>query len=534
MKGRAVLLVAATVAVLLAGCGDDPPPAGTDPDGGDGEDHLGTSGAPLPPPPQPAVVGPAELESGHYYAFRHSGGDLALAMAEDGTADLVLFGADDGRIGRIALAGRAGDADGGDGGGAGGRFVLDGIPAGELVVQAVDVEGRLDLRSDGVRVGAFERLPSHVERHVLLQQPLGPLGAWGLPPLEAQPADEHVGVELRRAPSALRALLVGSVQGLTVELRSRAGPVLEAQEPGSPFGFGFASPGGMYELPAEVHEQNVRDGRLEGLVSADHFEGVLLLEAESFSRARPPASGGVPTTDGVRFTYGVLPDQPVSFRVRSGADRLFLFHELTEGEEACLDEAEDAEGREACEPAEALVQLFGPRDERVATVRVPWNRTMAVPVHASGAWVAVLLAGQASLGADRAPSDFELHPLDVRAVTGPAQAASGEDGQYGQATASIDPAGVAFRVTAAVESAGDVFEPGSFLGAAQCGPSTVAALQDAETIGAWSDDRTFGAAWNGDDGEASLLLDGGKLTLVHDDFGPSCPRTVVLVEGYVR
>lgn len=502
MNGGAALLVTATLAALLAGC---------------------ASQAPVPP----AGLGPDELEDGGFYAFRHGGGDLVFALAGDGSAEVVLFGADDVRVGRIGLGE----------GQASGRFVLDGVGRGEPVVQVLSLNGTLDLRSGGARVSVFERLPVHIERHTLLQRPLGPLGVVGLPGLDPDPADEAIDLHLLRAPSVLRVLAHGVFENLEVRLTGRAGEVLAAEEAGGPFQAGFGQ-FGFQEIPGEGSGENVRDGDLEAHIVASHFEGVLLLEAESFSRARAPADGGTVTDETPRFTYGVLPDQPVSFHVRPGTEWLYLFQEGDAASEAARDACRDAEAGageaaedETCDGPAAHVALFGPDDERVATVRVPANATIAVAVPEAGQWVAVLLEGEATLGADRAPADFELHPLDVVAVTAPSQSASGRDGEYGQASGPLQPSGVAFRLHALDASSTGPVEPAFVLGPAQCGPSTLVAQQGGETIGAWGFDPTAPE----DEGlQATLLLDGGELTLVHADFGPTCARQALQVDGYVR
>lgn len=514
MNGTVFLLVAALAPPILAGCAD---PAG-----------------PGPAVPSPGLVAVAStgLAVGGFYAFRHDGGELAFLAEGDAAADIVLYGGDDRRIGRIGL--------GGDG--AAGRFTIDDVEAGELVVEvrALDGEAGIDIRSAGSRVRDFEALPKHIERHVLLQRPNDAFSGLGLSGLAPNPADENLDLGLLRAPSALRLLVQGSYQDLAVAVVGEDGVVLRAEQSGGPLQPSFGPSPRLVELPSEAFSENVRDGRLSAQVSAADFRGVLLLEADSFSRARPAPVDVASTDDEPTFTYGVLPDQPVSFHVRAGTLWLYLLYEGdASGAAACREAAEDAgaDPDESCGDA-ALVALFGPDDGRVATVRVPFNQTVAVPVPADGEWVAVLLDGEATLGADRVPSDFELHPLEVRSVRVPADSASNTTGAYGQAVADVTGQGAVYRLRGQWQFPGVFQAP---IGTSpSCGPSSIVAAQAGETIGFWGFGTEFdepsqgGSVEPADSLDPDSLLDGRPLTVVHDDFGPDCERLTLVLDGYVR
>lgn len=510
MKGAVFLLVAATVAVALAGCSGDSP-------------------GPAVPSPGLVAVAASDLETGGFYAFRHGGGEVTFSSHGNGSAEVVLFGDDDRRLGRIGLGDEA----------ASGRFVLDDVPAGDLVVEvrALTGDGGLDIRSAGTRVRQFERLPVHVERHVLLQRTSDPLGV-GL--LTATPAEENLDLELLRAPASLRLLHRGNHEDLAVVVAGEGGLVLQAESPGTVPTPPQLGTFGFEQIASQSFGENVRGGRLSAQVSASDFEGVLLLEAWSFSRARPLPSTAEPTADVPRFTYGVLPDQPVSFQVRAGTTMLYLLHEGQETKGICDEQdsggSAPASDEDATPCADAgLVALFDPDDRRVATVRVPFNQTVGLPIDREGEWVAVLLDGEATLGSDRVPADFELHPLEIRSAQVPVDAAGPRSGEYGQATASVDGQGVVFRLTGHYEL--PTFAQVPVITGPGCGPSTLVARQGNETIGAWGFDPDFSTGSLEDPLgplDPNELLDGSPLTLLADGFGRDCERMALIVEGYAR
>ncbi|HJQ93590.1 MAG TPA: hypothetical protein VJ874_04815, partial [Candidatus Thermoplasmatota archaeon] len=343
MKAWVALLAAAAAMPLLAGC------SGPSPD---------------TPGPLPLGVGGSELENGTFYAFAHRGGDLEFAAADNGSADVVLYGADDQRIGHIGVGAEQ----------ARGRFVLDGVGPGDLVLHALSVNGTLEVQSRGAAVTEFRALPVHVERHLLVQRDASLLG---IPPVDqGSPVDEVVEVGLLRAPSSVAVLAKATFDSLEVSVTGRSGLVHEVRASSGP----FVGPGMPFTtLQGESRPENIRDGELTVRVRASGFDGFLVLEARSFSRAEPAAPELRPTTDVPRFTYGELPDQPVGFEVRAGTTFLYLWQE---GGPGCGEAEETGTGNqgnqaEACGEGPAHVALFGPRDERVATVAVPANGTLA-------------------------------------------------------------------------------------------------------------------------------------------------------------
>ncbi|MHB1262703.1 MAG: hypothetical protein ACYC2H_13430, partial [Thermoplasmatota archaeon] len=414
MKPWAALLAAVAVVPLLAGCSDDPAPA---------------------PPLVSSEITADRLENGTYYAFAHGGGDLDFSVAGNGSAEGVLYGADDQRIGHIGVGAEQ----------ARGRFVLEGLDEGELVLHVLAINGTLDLRSGGSPVMAYRTLPLHVERHLLVERdastPLFPT----LPGVGSS-VDETIDLDLLRAPTDVVAVARANYESVDVRASGRSGLVYDGQGgQGVPVQFGTF----LDEIPGEFHDENVRDGRLTVRVQATDFSGIVLLEARSYSRARIAEGEAFLSTDVPRFTYGDLPDQPVEFEVRDGTALLYLWQEAPptaeEASEECQDTA-NAQQERCALGVPAHVALFSPDDARVATLTVPANGTLAVPVAEPGTWVAVLLDGAATLGADRVPSDFELRLLDVVETVVPGDAAGQNDGRYGEDRRPLEAAGVPFRI----------------------------------------------------------------------------------------
>ena len=506
MKAWAFFLAVGALLPLLAGC---------------------SGPRPAEPLPVASTVAAGQLVNGTFYAFRHGGGDLEVAMAGNGSADLVLFGADDERLGHIGVGAER----------ARGRFVLEGVEAGELVLQAIALNGTLDLRSDGSRVQAFRALPVHLERHPLVQRgSSSPIQ--GLPGMGGDFVDETVEIELLRPPVEIIAIARATFDSFDLVVTGGSGTVYQVAMGGSPLNAGFVSYNS--ELPGEDTPENMRGRFLSAHVQAAGYEGVVILEARSYSRAARAEGVAYLTDDVPRFTYGLLPDQPVSFEVRAGTEVLYLWQEDPPSPEEVADACDEAGTPSAdCRaPGDVHVALFGPADERVATVAVPANRTLAVPVHASGTWVAVRLDGEATLGADRVPGDFELHPLDTQETTAPAQAAGGDDGTYGNHRQGLDEAGVAFRVAPAnIDGVGTNALPndpmsGSFL--VGCEPSSVTLLLRGETLGAWGFGFDRSPRPDLAPIDPSLLLGDGELEVAYDDFGRGCDRVGVTVTGYLR
>jgi hypothetical protein len=455
------------------------------------------SDAPLDPAAGAGLaVAPSHLEAGTFYAFRHAGGNLGLGVLPGGRAQVELFDGDDQRLGQISLSDAL----------AGGTLQLQNMPAGDYVVRTLVVNGTLRIDSGGA-APALRPLASHVERHILMQKPRGAIPTVGLPG-SSQPAESPLDIKLLRAPTSLRVLVAGDFASLDVELHSSLGPVLEAHATGfSPFtGLGR---GGFADLGGEVHGENVRDGHLLGRVQAQDLRGAIVLEAASFSRAEPLAPPATPTQEAARFTYGTLPDVPVRFQTGPRATEILLHGEPFPGGN------------------QTWVTLFDDHGHRLGTLSLRTGATLAVPAAASTGYVAVRQRGNATLGANGAPGDFEMHPMQVHEQVLPASGAGG-NGEYGQAEADADGTGLfAVEPTLARPTQGPFgFDPAQ---AQQCGiGGQVRITQQDETLGAWDDEAT-----QLERGSADLRLRDGPLKVLDDGFGGAgCPYVALRLKSF--
>jgi hypothetical protein len=443
------------------------------------------------------AVAASHLLADTFYAFRHAGGSLGLGVLPGGRAQIELFDGSDQRLGQLSLSDAL----------AGSALQLQNMPAGDYVIRTLAVNGTLRIESGGA-APALRPLAAHVERHLLLQAPRGTLPAVPLNlPGSAPPAERTLSLRLLRAPTAIRILVDGDYASLDVELRSPLGPVVEAHDSSvSPAAFGR---GGLTEASSDFQAQNARDGSLTGRVQAQDLRGAVVLEAVSFSRAEPLAAAASPTTEPARFVYGVLPDSPVRFQTGPRASQILLRGNPT-----------GAGGNRT------WVALFDDHGHRLGTLSLQAGATLAVPVAASTGYIAVRLRGNATLGANAAPGDFELHPMQVRQQTLPAQGA-GSNGEYGQGSADADGAGVFAIEPALVASAGSL----PFMPPPQgCGSGAqVRVAQGNETLGFWeASGRDLPAS------DAALRLRDAPLRVLDDGFGVAgCPRPAALVKSFV-
>lgn len=488
--------LAATLAVVLiltAGCAAEPR-ADASPDPG------------LPP---------ANLEPGRFYSFHHGGGPLVFALDGDGDVSLELYGGDDTRLGSVGFSSSPTSS---------GMYRLEGVDAGELVLHMQTLNGTLSVDADGARVTRFLPLVEHVERVLLVQheprlQPFGALNIEGLP--TAEPVHVAPEVAFQRAPSHLRVLGTGPWSSdLVVQVEGARGVVLRTLDnPSSPSTLSLAPTHDLIEVPSTMTPQNLRDGALTVHVDAGDLGGALVLEARSFARAPLPTPGARgPDPADVAFTYGDLPDGPVGFTVHRSARHLVLWQ---------------GDGSGPANGTDAAVALFDGHDAKLGVVLVPPRGSVEVPVAADGTYVAVLLSGQATLGADRAPADFELRPLGVQEATVPSVPA-GQGGDYGVATVELSGERVfALRNSTMAAPTGDF--AGQAMGSGGCDTGRFIALaQGGETRFAFFepgqadvDPAPFL--------QGSLALDGGPIVVTHDGFGDDgCSRAAVAVLAYER
>lgn len=455
---------AAAVVVLLAGCTAPPPP-----DAGP---------APLPTGLLAAEAGPG------FFLLPHAGGELAFSST--GHARIELFGPDDQRLGSLELGSLLGA-----------EPVRIERPAGDHVLHIVSADGRLSVASGGAEA-RLHPLPLQVERSLLLEEP-GGLGL-SLPVGGGPPVAATRNVTFQRVPVGLRAVVVGTFDEVQVDAQG-AGLAYRGEALGS---YPLFFQGGRHELAGTFDPDGVRDGNLTAHVTASSLQGTVLLEATTYVRRLPPA--GLPTVAAppqTAFLYGFLPDGPVEFHVADGARSLVL------------------EGG----PDGAAVALFGPTDRPLGAYTVAAGARRALAVPGGGPYVAALLAGNATLGADAAPAAFDLRPLQTSVVSGP-KGYAGSEGAYGAAEEPVAAGGVPYRVEAFR------FGPGfAGLTSFDCpGDAAVRLRQGGETLYGW-----VGGNATVPDAVASGLLDGTPLSVWHDDHGDDgCGRPGVLVRSYTR
>lgn len=272
------------------------------------------------------------------------------------------------------------------------------------------------------------------------------------------------------------------------------GPVME----GTASEFRFYNPD-LRPVAFETFPANFSPGPHQVNLHASGLEGSVVLSWTSYSRAVPPGAYGTTangTTDlgAGSFRYGNLPQTPVRFQAQAGTT--LFFH---------------ANGS-------AEVALFDPQDKRIASL-VMANATRAYEVPTTGDYVAVAY-GEVELAADRAPSDFELHPLTVRTLKWrePMPGSSSPTGAtYDQASQTFVPDGVLFDARPASDYA--FFEP----------------CLNGGWIRIWQDDVV--AEWGGPVAKTRpLLLHGGEVTVESGGFGgtANCDPAAVAFFTYLR
>ncbi len=475
----------------------------------------------------PGLLGPEQIQAGGFFAFWHAGGDLTFAMDGAGDASLVLYDAQDFRVQDIEIRSSLNET---------GSAQVSGVEAGDLVLAVSILNGSLKVTSARTIVTAYWPLGLHVERHTLvnrspalLRDPFGlPLGVFDQPV-----PDTTIHLRLLRTPTNMELLASGSYREVDVSVQGAGGSIFavikRSSSPGTfQPGMRFNAIDSNYFWP-----ENARGPDVTARVEAASLDGALVLQSWSFSRALPPAGAAsiaergpvdapasddsLPASvrDGVAFTYGLIPGQPVSFQVHSDATNLYLWSE-------------------AADNATSWATIFGPDDLRLATVPVTAGARVQVPVPASGEHVIVLLEGNLTLGADRAPADFQFHPLDVRTAQAPASPA-GSGGTYGTENQTITPVGVPFRIRYVPAMGGSM----GFPGLAECGgETTLIVRQENETIFLWKDGYDVQGWWAAYDvaGASARLMRDDPLHLVHDGFGggTECSHAGVAVDGYVR
>lgn len=494
MRRAAVLALA--LVPLLAGCTD------------------GDAGPATIPPVSPGLPA-AELTEGGFYAFAHAGGSLTFRLDGEGDAAFDLYDGDDVRLGSVGFSSETTRT---------GFHRIDGVGPGDLVLRVQTLNGTLRVESGDQAVARFQPLGTLVERVVLASTDATSPDTLGLglaPVLDPTPVDDQVDVALRRAPADLRLLGGGLWSNLSVEVRSERGVVLRADDVGGGVSLGQARR--LDPLPVEAALQNLRGGALVADIRADDLHGAIVLESRSYSRAGLPTPALAGDAE-AGFTYGPLSTTPTAFAVHAQATRLLLW------------QADARPGRD-----EAAVALFGPDDRRIATVLVPSRGLVEVAVAGGGDHVAVLLSGNATLGADRAPADFDLRPLETQDLVVPSSVAGdAARGLYAIASEEVEaPTAYAF-VEDRLESSRQPFDGGG-------GPPPpmfpfgcdtgrfLRVDHGGEAVLVWPEEAGVVQQPPAPVLQAALALSAGLFTVTHDGFGDDgCARPALVIRSYVR
>lgn len=456
---------------------------------------------PLPvPEPAPYAVEATEVQAGRFYAFDHDGGLLSLRPAAGASAQVELFDGQDRRVAEYGL-----------GGGEAGPDVQMELGAGNYVLRFAALNGTISMASAGTPVQLMP-LESHVERVVLAQEPKGAVP--NVPFVPLRPTHIELDVNLTRTPTGMRLWTDGSFNWLELALGGPAGEVFRATSgPTASFGdFGTA----LREVEGLFHASRARNERLVGKLDVEDLQGALILESFSYSRAIPPGQDLQGQRPGrPPFEYGLLPSVPVAFEVAPSAQRLYFA--------ALADAREVGPFGGGPDSIAAWVSVFGPDDRKLASVPVRAGTYTTLAVNQPGTYVAVLLQGNATLGADAAPKNLGLLPLGVEVQEGP-QRPAGSSGNYGQDSEEL--AAVPFDVRPT--RIDDPFT--SPIPSLACSmQESLRILQDGEVVAA------FGPMWDSRDVPAGALLGNGPVTLWHDGFGGSgCMRNGVALHSYRR
>lgn len=460
-------------------------------------------------PPVPDVgVAAAALEVGHYYAVRHAGGSLTFTLAGQGDASFELYSADDQRLGSVAFASSSGGT---------GLHRIDGVAAGDVVLRILTLNGTLQVQSAARPVEAFLPLLTNVERLLVIDRaprsgvPLLP--AFGLPLPGQEAADETISLFFPRAPAALRVLGNGPWTNLSVTVRNDAGVMLAAADVGFVDPDLLGSPRSLQALPGTLTPSALRAGAATAHVRAEDLGGAIVLEVETFSRVALPTTPSSGIDANVPFTYGPLAAGPQAFTVHERARTLHAWNPHG--------------------TLPAAVALFGPHDEALGVLRIPPASSVLQAVSGGGEYVAVLLAGNASLGADRTPAAFDLRPLEVQQQAAPS-AVAGANGRYALANETLDGERVYALQLGSIESppTGVLESPGLTTGCD--GGRFLRVTQGSEAL-AVVQETSEGLRGMETLALGSLVLRGEGLQVQHDGFGDDgCNRPVVVALRYVR
>jgi hypothetical protein len=193
-----------------------------------------------------------------------------------------------------------------------------------------------------------------------------------------------------------------------------------------------------------------------------------------------------PPTATEAFSYGTLGAGPLHVDVNDDATWLRL---QESGESFGLGK-------------DTVVQVWDPDGHRIGPIHVMPGKDAFIPVEAGGAFVFLVLNGTVELGADRAPSDVDQHPLAQRSTLLPKRG-GGPIGSFMDEESTLEIPGVPFAA-----ASGQVF---SDVLPTYCDDDAFLQLvQDGATIGS-----NLEGGWNA----VATYLSDAPLTLRATTFG---------------
>lgn len=404
-------------------------------------------------------------------AFWHPGGDVVIESGPGGRMVLQIVTGQDVRLGTFSAVN-------------GSTAIVPDVPAGELVLDVGDVTMPVRILSGQAMVQVWRPVRTWVQHDVLVQANAE------MPSLS--PTQTEGAVDVRRPPLDAQLFLSGSATQLEIAVRGKGGILLEYRGP--PWGQSILFPFQEWvPIPATATLENAVDGNLTYQIRHQNLQGAVVLETRTYSRAVHWVQPIVPEPNAT-FRYGTLPAVPVRFEVHPRATGLSL-------------EASEA----------TRVAIFDPSDVLVGRFVLEAGQRTWVPVTGGGTFAAVRLGGEVVLGSDRAPSPFDLHPLEIRRTLMP-PAVPGSLGQYGQSDGTTEPEGTLYAL--AWDGAP---RRGGFLA---CATISIGILQGGEMVG-WFD--------NGPDDLATDYLGQGPMHWTASGFGDEvCDAGGVWALGYVR
>ncbi len=498
-----LLLVAPLLAALLSGCLDPEPVQ---------------KQSPLRPF-DPLGIPAKDLEDGGFYAFDHGGGPLRFTLnatgEENATAHIDLYGVNDTRVAGFQLN---------SGNPLQQQQITGPLAAGQLVMHARSLTGPLTIEDTRNPIDRFHPLASRFERHILAEAPVS-TSIFGLGNPDDQPLEATIDITLNRTPAKLILYATSSHRGMQVEAIGDLGPVLEytgTQYVDRPEPFLNDNIRDWYRLETTTHHENLRGHQLQVRIDAQHFEGTLMLEAWSYSRARI-AIDTLPIRDAPEpaFEYGLLPHSPVWFEAGTRTQLIHLWNMDGDGDPA-------------------WVTLYDPHDHKMGTYPIPEGNGLAIPVTEAGAYVAILHDGAARLGLDAAGPDLQMHPLQLASRTLPEETANRNDdsGTYRQSRTAVEFSnGVPYTASLVIQGPRfDLYRPQDPLfGCHQ--DTAVQLLQGGEVLASAGDDITppGGTTNSLIFRDAATRIQNTPVSILADGFGmDDCGRYQITVRAYVR